>query len=104
MQYDHRSKGACYKWKRSEVIENMPAQLVDTLTFADLRAEIYSSDLPGEFKIIYRDSTGHALEEAPLTGISSYKQREPEILARLQQLKEGAKTPETPDRGDAGEY
>lgn len=82
----------------------MDAQLVDTLTYADLRADIYSMELPGEFKVIYRDSSGNQLEEVPLTGISSYKQREPEILARLRALSEGAQTRRTPDRGDAGEY
>lgn len=82
----------------------MDAQLIDTLTYADLHADIYSMDLPGEFKVVYRDSAGKQLEEVPLTGISSYKQRKPEILARLQELKEGAKTERIPDRGDPGEY
>jgi hypothetical protein len=82
----------------------MDAQLVDTITYADLRAEVYSTNLPGEFKVIYRDSAGKQLEEAPLTGISSYKQRKPEILDRLRQLTEGASVQRTPDRGDAGEY
>ncbi len=82
----------------------MDAQLVDTFTEADLQAEIYSTNLPGEFKVIYRDAAGHQLEEVPLTGISTYKQREPEIRARLHALKEGAKIRSTPDRGDAGEY
>lgn len=86
------------------VIECMDARLVDTFRDADLQAEIYSTDLPGEFKVIYRDASGKQLEEVPLTGISSYKQREPEIRARLHALKEGAKIRSTPDRGDAGEY
>jgi hypothetical protein len=82
----------------------MDAQLVNTITYADLHADVYSTNVPGEFKVIYRDSAGNELEEAPLTGISSYKQREPEILTRLQQLSQGARTQEPPDRGDAGEY
>lgn len=82
----------------------MDAQLVDTFTEADLQAEIYSTDMPGEFKVIYRDAAGKQLEEVPLTGISSYKQREPEIRARLHALREGAEIPRTPDRGDPGEY
>ena len=82
----------------------MDAQLVDTLTYAGLKADIYSTQLPGEFKVVYRDSAGHDLEEAPLTGISTYKQREPEIRDRLRQLQEGSKPMQTPDQGDAGEY
>lgn len=82
----------------------MDTQLVDTLTNGDVRADIYSTSLPGEFKVIYRDSAGKQLEEVLLTGISSYKQREPEILGRLQQLQEGAPARRTPDRGDPGEY
>lgn len=82
----------------------MDAQLVDTLTYADLKAEIYSTAMPGEFKVIYRDSSGQELEEVPLTGISTYKQREPEILDRLRALQEGAKPARTPDQGDPGEY
>ncbi len=84
--------------------ECMEGQLVETLAYADLKADIYSTDLPGEFKVIYRDSAGNSLEEIPLTGISTYKQREPEILERLHQLHEGAKARKAPDRGDPGEY
>lgn len=82
----------------------MDAQLVDTFTYGDLKAEIYSTNMPGEFKVIYRDASGVEMEEMPLTGISTYKQREPEILDRLRQLSEGAETRRTPDRGDPGEY
>ena len=85
-------------------MEDMDAQLVDTIAYAEFTAEIYSMNLPGEFVVIYRDATGQQLEEVPLTGISSYKQREPEIRERLRQLKEGAPLRKTPDRGDAGEY
>ncbi len=82
----------------------MDAQLVDTFTDGALQAEIYSTDMPGEFKVIYKDDAGNQLEEVPLTGISSYKQREPEIRNRLRALNEGAQIRRTPDRGDAGEY
>ena len=82
----------------------MDEQLVGTLTHGNFKAEIYSTSMPGEFKIAYRDPGGKLLEEAPLTGISSYKQREPEITARLKQLAHGAKPAATPYLGDAGEY
>jgi len=89
---------------RTEMMDCMDAQLVDTISYAGFSAEVYSTNLPGEFKVIYRDSIGNQLEEAPLTGISSYKQREPEIWDRLRQLREGESVPRVPDRGDAGEY
>ena len=82
----------------------MDAQLVDTLTRGDLKAEIYSTDLPGEFKVIYRDADNTELEEILLTGISTYKQREAEIRERLGQLNEGARPHKIPERGDPGEY
>ena len=82
----------------------MDAQLVGTLTYKDLKADIYSTSIPGEFKVIYRDGEGRQIEEAPLTGISSYKQRETEILDRLRQFSEGAKPAATPYLGDSGEY
>ncbi len=82
----------------------MDAQLVGTLTYADCKADIYSSSVPGEFKVIYINGKGETLEEAPITGISTYKQREPEISSRLQELAEGAKPTSEPYLGDAGEY
>jgi len=82
----------------------MDAQLVGTLNYQDLKADIYSTSAPGEFKIVYLDAGGKQLEEAPLTGISTYKQREAEIIDRLRQFSEGAKPAETPYLGDSGEY
>jgi hypothetical protein len=82
----------------------MDAQLVDTLTYGDLKAKIYSSSLPGEFRVVYQDAAGNILEEIPLTGISTYKQRRPEIMNRLQELSRGAKVKTNPDLGDPGEY
>lgn len=82
----------------------MEGERVATLTLDDFKADIYSLSIPGEFKVIYSAPGGKTLEEAPLTGISSYKQREPEIMARLRQLSKGAKAAANPDRGDPGEY
>ncbi len=82
----------------------MDGQLVGTLTHGDFKAEIYSTSLPGEFRVVYQDPEGHTLEEAPLTGISSYHQRASEISGRLQELAGGAPAEDTPYQGDAGEY
>lgn len=82
----------------------MDEQLVGTLTYHDYKADVYSSSVPGEFRIVYRDPGGKELEQAPLTGISTYHQRENEILQRLHKLSEGAPPRRTPDLGDAGEY
>lgn len=92
---------------RLEVIEShlcMDAQLVETLSDGDFKANIYSLSMPGEFRVVYRDAAGGVLEEALLTGISTYKQRQPEILDRLHQLAHGAEPSPNPDRGDPGEY
>ena len=82
----------------------MDEQLVGTLTQGDYKADVYSTSLPGEFRVVYQDGGGRVLEEAPLTGISTYRQRETEILQRLGDLKEGRPPQSTPDQGDAGEY
>ncbi len=82
----------------------MEEQLVGTLTHANYKAEIFSTSMPGEFKVCYQDPGGRSIEEAPLTGISTYKQRESEIADRLKQLSEGAQPSAAPDLGDPGEY
>lgn len=82
----------------------MDGELVATLTHDDFKADIYSLSIPGEFKVVYRSPGGEMLEERPLTGISSYRQREPEIMERLHQLSKGVEPAANPDRGDAGEY
>lgn len=79
-------------------------QLVGTVTYGDYKAEVFSTSLPGEFRVAYQNGGGETVEESPLTGISSYRQRESEISDRLKQLANGASIPATPDLGDAGEY
>jgi hypothetical protein len=69
--------------------DQMAAQLVGTLTHGEYKAQIFSTNMPGEFKVAYSDADGKTLEEAPLTGISSYRQRESEITDRLRQLADG---------------
>ena len=82
----------------------MDEQLVDTLTRGDWSAEIYSVSLPGEFEVVYRNGQGDEVERVTVTGVSSYHQREREIVARLEQLRKGGGSGEKPDLGDAGEY
>jgi hypothetical protein len=82
----------------------MDEQPVGTLTFSGYTAHVYSTNTPGEFRVIYQDPAGKTLEEAPLTGISTYHQRESEILDRLRQFRDGARPSRTPDLCDAGEY
>ena len=82
----------------------MDTQLVGTLNYGDFKAEVFSTNMPGEFRVAYQDPQGKTMEEAPLTGISSYKQRENEITERLRALAEGVPAAATPDQGDAGEY
>ena len=82
----------------------MEEQFITSLTHKNYKADIFSTEIPGEFKVCYHGPGGEVLEEVPLTGISSYKQREDEIKGRLKQLSEGAKPQAVPDVGDAGEY
>lgn len=82
----------------------MDEQLVDTIQYEGHKAEIYSLNTPGEFKVVYVDPDGKVLEEKPLTGISSYHQRESDIVKRLRELSQGAGPKRVPDRGDPGEY
>ncbi len=82
----------------------MSEQLVGTVTYGEYKADVFSTAMPGEFKVIYQDPSGKTLVEAPLTGISSYRQRESEIAQHLKQLSEGGTAPATPDQGDPGEY
>jgi hypothetical protein len=82
----------------------MEEVLVGTLSYEGYRADIFSTSIPGEFKLFYHDPSSKVIEEAQLTGISSYRQREAEILERLKQLSQGAKPSPVPDLGDPGEY
>ncbi len=82
----------------------MEEQLVGTLKHGEYKAEIFSTSMPGEFKVVYVDPGGKTIEEAPLTGISTYKMRETEIGDQLRKLAHGAPPPPNPDRGDSGEY
>lgn len=67
-------------------------------------AEIYEQSLPGQFIILYRSSAGDVLEEAELTGVSTYRQREAEIRDHLDQICAGLQ-PKDPDAlSSAGEY
>ncbi len=83
----------------------MPTEtsLVATLTEGEYKVEIYSSELPGEFTLRYLDGSGELIEEEKLTGVSTYRQREPEILERLHAFAKGVEPPPA-DLASAGEY
>jgi hypothetical protein len=81
----------------------MDEQLVGTLRYENYKADIFSTS-PAEFRIVYSDPGGKTLEVAPLTGVSTYHQREAEIMEHMRALKTlGDKAPES-DLGDPGEY
>ncbi len=79
------------------------SSLLTTLTQGDFKVEIFSSDLPGEFTLRFLDGAGQLLEESKLSGVSSYRQREPEIMQRLQAFAGGVEPPPS-DLASAGEY
>lgn len=74
-----------------------------TLEQGRCKAEIYEEALPGQFSIRYYDPEGVILAEEPLTGVSSYRQREQEILTRMQELCDGGR-PKPAELSDPGEY
>ncbi|MBV9156826.1 MAG: hypothetical protein JO097_11240 [Acidobacteriaceae bacterium] len=84
--------------------ERKETRQVATLNHGDFKADIYSTELPGEFKVVYRNPDGSEIEEALLTGISTYHMREPDVLKRLEELSRGAQPSSQPDLGDPGEY
>jgi hypothetical protein len=69
------------------------------------KAEIYEQALPGQFTILYRSAAGEVLEQAELTGVSTYRQREAEINDHLEQICSGLNPPPPPEAlADSGEY
>jgi uncharacterized protein (DUF2249 family) len=81
----------------------MEEQLVHTYTRKGWTAEVYSLSMPGEFQVVYRDNGGREVERVTITGVSTYHQREEEILDHLGQLQTGAPTDKTKFQ-DPGEY
>lgn len=74
-----------------------------TLRQGDCTATILNGQMPGEFSIVYRDAGDNVLAQDKLTGVSTYHQREEEILTRLKNLCEG-RGEDAPDLADSGEY
>lgn len=77
--------------------------LLATLENGGCKAEIYETALPGQFSIHYCDREGQLVAEEPLTGVSTYHQREQEILTRIQELCLGRDI-KPGQLSDAGEY
>ncbi len=82
----------------------MDDQPLGQFEYGSVRAEIYSTNLPGEFNIVYRDASGKVLEQGLLTGVSTYRQRESEIMDRLKELSKGEAGPPSADLTSSGEY
>jgi hypothetical protein len=74
-----------------------------TLEQGDCKAEIYETALPGQFTIRYVGASGQVLSEEQLSGVSSYRQREREILGRLGELCAGRHV-KSAELSDSGEY
>ena len=79
------------------------AQQLAALENGKCKAEIYETALPGQFTIRYVDEAGGVICEEQLSGVSSYRQRENEILQRLNELCEG-KAVKAAGLADPGEY
>jgi hypothetical protein len=78
-------------------------QLLTALENGKCKAEIYETALPGQFTIRYVDEAGALMWEEQLSGVSSYRQRETEILKRLNELCAGRKV-KSAALADSGEY
>jgi hypothetical protein len=76
---------------------------IATLEEGTCLAEIFETAMPGQFTIRYRTQDGSILAEESLTGVSSYKQREPEIRSRLSKVCKGNGIDEG-TLSDSGEY
>jgi hypothetical protein len=74
-----------------------------TLEQDQCKAEVYEEALPGQFSIRYYDPNGAVLAEEALSGVSTYRLREQEILARLRELCEGGHI-KSGELEDSGEY
>lgn len=67
--------------------------LLTTLEHGKCKAEIYETTLPGQFSIHYTNDKGEVLAEEALTGVASYRQREEEIIARMDEFCKGMEPP-----------
>lgn len=76
---------------------------IGTVTAGSWKAEVYENSLPGDFTVRYLDPSGHIALEEPLSGVSSYHQRQGEIVDRLKKLQEGL-TGDDANLADSGEY
>ena len=76
---------------------------IATLEEGTCRAEVYETEMPGQFTIRYLRSGGEVMAEEALTGVSTYRQRELEIRHHLTELCAGAAI-DTSKLSDSGEY
>lgn len=76
---------------------------IATIEEGSCKAAVYEAEMPGQFTIRYTGQDGSVLCEEPLTGVSSYRQREQEIRNRLRALCKGREIDGAP-LSDSGEY
>lgn len=81
----------------------MEEQLVHTYTREGWTAEVYSLSMAGEFQVVYRDGGGREVQRVTITGVSTYHQREEEILCQLEDLQTGVPA-DNSKLQDSGEY
>jgi hypothetical protein len=81
-----------------------PTGPIATLHQGGYKAEVYSSDLPGEFTIRFLDGQDQVLESINMTGVSTYRQRESEILDRLRSFAAGKSPGDAAELSASGEY
>ena len=78
-------------------------QLIATIEQGKCKVEIYDCGMPGQFTVRYFGQNGELLTEEPLSGVSSYHQREQEIRDRLSQICKGEEV-EPGELSEFGEY
>lgn len=78
--------------------------VIATIQHEGCTAEIHEQPLPGQFTILYKSASGEVMEEAELTGVSTYRQREVEIHKHLEQLCEGQRAAASDALESPGEY
>ncbi len=77
---------------------------IATLTSGTYRAEVFACALPSEFIVRFYDGASVLLEQIDLTGVSTYRLREAEIMDRLRTLEAGGTPPEPTELAAPGEY
>jgi hypothetical protein len=78
--------------------------VIATIEHDGCTAEIHEQAMPGHFTILYKTASGEVMEEAELTGVSTYRQRQVEIHEHLEQLCAGRRVAPSEALKNPGEY